>query len=75
MALDYASREHIARGGGQSLNEYGRGAFEALSWVRRLIRKFSNVESVRAEVDVALDRLREGCAVEFGERVKFMRED
>ena len=53
------------------MNDYGRGAFEALSWVRRLIRKQKSMEGVKEQVDVALERLREGSAVEFGERIKF----
>jgi hypothetical protein len=57
------------------LNEYGGGAFEALSWVRRLIRKENTFQEIRDQVDVALHRMREGVAVEFGEKIRYMSDD
>jgi len=57
------------------LNDYSRGAFEALSWARKLTRKCKSLEEVEKRLDEALNRMKAGSALEFSERIMLLPED
>jgi len=56
------------------LHDYVRGAFEALSWVRKLLvdlrRNPEGLERAVREVDEAIEDIREGVAIDFRERLR-----
>jgi len=59
------------------VNDYVRGAFEALSWTHVLLvnidRKkdpLGHLDKVIREVEAAIDDIREGVAVNFRDRLK-----
>lgn len=51
------------------MNEYGRGALEALSWVRRLLREERDLKRVKAEVEKVVEMILNGVAVDFRRRM------
>lgn len=58
----------------KALHDYVRGAFEALSWVRKLLvdlrRNPEGLERAVREVDEAIEDIREGVAIDFRERLR-----
>ena len=58
---------------GFALNDYCKGALEALVWVRSLIKRLKSqsgtVDRVLEEVDRAVEDINEGIAVDFRERL------
>lgn len=59
------------------MNDYVRGAFEALSWVQTLISSVSpqkdqqgHLDKVLKEVEAAIVDIKEGVAVDFRDRLK-----
>jgi len=51
------------------MNEYCRGALEALSWARSLLETRS-VNQVRGMLDQAKEDILNGCAIDFAERLR-----
>lgn len=52
------------------MNDYARGALEALSWVRELLRRVGNLEAARREVEDALEDIMQGVGVDFRHRLR-----
>ena len=58
------------------MNDYVRGAFEALNWVHSLLddieseKDLDRVKKAVKEVDSAMDDIREGVAVDFRYRLR-----
>ena len=56
------------------MNDYCKGAFEALSWVESLIESTENrpeaLEEILKEVNAAIREIREGIAVNFKSRLR-----
>jgi len=55
------------------LNDYGRGALEALAWVQSLMeemRKDKDWEKLRRDVDDAKEDLLRGIAIDFRFRIE-----
>jgi len=56
------------------LNDYCKGALEALVWVRSLIKRLKSqpgtVDRVLEEADRAVEDMNEGIAVDFRERLR-----
>ena len=55
------------------LNDYGKGALEALVWFRSLmdeLRKNKDWEKLKREVDEAREELLSGIAVDFREKLR-----
>jgi len=59
------------------MNEYIRGAFEALAWVQTVIEKQkmtdkhpSRWESLNEEIEEAIRDIRKGISVDFRERLR-----
>ena len=56
------------------MNDYCKGALEALVWVRSLIKRLKSqsrtVDRVLEEVDRAVEDMNEGIAVDFRERLR-----
>jgi hypothetical protein len=57
------------------LNDYSRGALEALAWTHRLLRKVGSLEEARSQIDGALSRMRAGSALEFADQIQGLPED
>jgi len=59
------------------LHDYVRGAFEALSWVRKLLvglrRNPEGWEKAIKEVDNAIEDIKEGVAIDFRWRLRESR--
>jgi len=56
------------------MNEYSRGALEALSWAHKVLKRSRSLREAEAEIGEALGRMRAGCAIEFGERLRLLPE-
>jgi hypothetical protein len=61
----------------RSLNDYVRGAFEALSWTHVLLVNIDSkkdpvghLDKAIREVEAAMDDIKEGVAVNFRDRLK-----
>ena len=52
------------------LNEYARGALEALTWVRGLLKKNLGNKEVLREVELAIDDILSGVSVDFRNRLR-----
>jgi len=52
------------------LNDYLKGAFEALSWVRSILKDEKDINDVIRQVDDAIVDVTEGVAVDFRRRLK-----
>jgi len=58
---------------GFALNDYCKGALEALVWVRSMVKRLKSqpetINRVLEEVDRAVEDINEGIAVDFRERL------
>ena len=52
------------------MNDYGRGALEALAWVSRLLEEARSLKDVMTEVEAAKEDILKGVAVNFRDRLK-----
>lgn len=52
------------------MHDYLKGAFEALSWVKRTLKEKNDVDAVAKDVQEALNDIAEGVAVDFREGLK-----
>lgn len=52
------------------MNGYCRGALEALSWVKRLLREEGDMVRDRDEVEEVVDQILSGVAVDFKRRIR-----
>jgi len=55
------------------VNDYAAGAFEALSWIRMMIKRSNErcqtCQRVLEEIEEALDEMQTGVAVDFRRRI------
>ena len=56
------------------MDEYTKGALEALAWIQLLIEKGKSKENIRKEIEEARDLLLKGVAVNFKKRVEILSE-
>ncbi len=56
------------------MNDFGKGVFEALSWVGARMTELEDMEnkwaSLKTEVDEAIRDIRKGIGVDFRERLR-----
>lgn len=52
------------------MNEYGRGAFEALCYISNLIEKTDDLKMIRREVEACIENIREGVSLDFATKLK-----
>ncbi len=56
------------------LNDYTRGAFEALSWIQTILEDLENrpdaVKTLRKEIEEAISDIRRGIGVDFRFRLR-----
>ena len=61
------------RGENGKVNDYAGGAFEALSWIRMLIKRSNErcqtCQRVLEEIEEAIDEMQNGVAVDFRRRI------
>ena len=63
----------IQLGARHTLNDYLKGAFEALSWVRSILKDEKDINAIIKQVDDAIADVTEGVAVDFRRRLKPIR--
>jgi len=52
------------------VHDYIRGAYQALTWVRELLRDSENIDYVIKDIENAIDDINHGVAVDFRWRIK-----
>jgi len=64
----------VSRHEGEKMNEYTKGAFESLSWMEAKMAELDGRgdrwESLRHEIDDAINDIRRGVGVDFRERLR-----
>jgi len=52
------------------LNDYARGALEALAWVLSLLDELQDPRMIRRQVEGARDDILRGSSIDFREKIK-----
>ena len=55
---------------GVTLNDYARGALEALAWVLSLLDELQDPRVIRRQVEGARDDILRGSSIDFREKIR-----